>query len=174
MIHNKTVFVVLLSCLSIPVLSKAEENPGINFLINSSSDIIIAKTISLNPRLALGGMRDTAKIKVVRSLKGSLKTGDTIGIYYHLYKVGPTTFDIEKNKLAGGKELIIFLKSETHIDADGGNKKIKYKFTDRWLSVHENYPDKYAPNLEKVVMSRLKELKKPAVPIGLGGGGKRD
>ena len=112
MFYMNTVCVALLCFLSTSEVLMGE-NPGINHLINISSDIIVAKTISTNPRLALGGMRDTAKIKVLRSLKGSLKSGDTIGIYYHLYKVGPTIFDNEKNKLAGGKELVIFLKSQT-------------------------------------------------------------
>ena len=58
--------------------------PGVQALIASSTDILIADVLETSPRRAVEGARDTVKLKVVRSLLGRPTAGDSLGVYYHL------------------------------------------------------------------------------------------
>jgi hypothetical protein len=150
---HKTFTVGFVACLLSPVLSIAEM-PGVDAIINGSSDIIIAKVTSTNPRKAIEGARDTVNIQVLRTLKGPLQTEDTIGVYYHLLWVDTTTWELEKPNFIKGEDYIIFLKS--HTVQSGDTKSTEYELTDRWLSVQQNHPD-----LAKSILSSLDKAKRP-------------
>ncbi len=145
--------IVLTICLLVPVLSLAG-TPGVDALVDTSTDIIIAKVTSTSPSKAPEGARDTVGLQVLRALKGPLLKDDAIGVYYHLLWVDTKTWELEQPKFANGKQYIIFVKSHT-VEAQGKKSK-EYELTDRWLSVQQNHPD-----LAKSILSRLKKEKRP-------------
>lgn len=108
--------------------------PGIQALIASSTDIIIADVLETSPRRAVEGARDTVKLKVVHSLLGRPVAGDTLGVYYHLlWKTDEEGGELEPLKFEKGKRYVIFLRSQLARRPDG--EKVEYELTDRWLAV---------------------------------------
>src|SRR6185437_7937384 len=87
----------------------AYSNPGLKAVADSSTDIAVAEVLDSKPRKAIEGARDTAQLKVIRTLKGPLQPGDEIGVYYHLLWVDAEKGDLEKPKFEKGKRYTVFL-----------------------------------------------------------------
>jgi hypothetical protein len=119
-----------------------ESNPGIKAVADSSTDIVVAEVLESTPSKAEEGARDTAQLKVTRTLKGPLQPGDKIGVYYHLLWVDTVKWTLEKPKVEKGKCYTVFL-----VKSDG------YTLTDQWLAVLPEHPA-----LDKDVAHALNEV----------------
>jgi hypothetical protein len=119
-----------------------EPNPGIKAVADSSSDIVVVEVLESKPSKAIEGARDTAQMKVIRTLKGPLQPGDKIGVYYHLLWVDTDKWILEKPKFEKGKSYTVFL-----VNSDG------YTLTDQWLAVLPEHPQ-----LDKDVAHALNEV----------------
>ncbi|HEV3083219.1 MAG TPA: hypothetical protein VGY66_25765, partial [Gemmataceae bacterium] len=80
-----------------------EPNPGLKAVADASTDIVVAEVLDTKPRKAIEGARDTAQLKAIRALKGPLRTGDEVGVYYHLLWVDTEKWVLEKPKFEKGK-----------------------------------------------------------------------
>jgi hypothetical protein len=107
----------------------AYPNPGLKAIADSSTDIVVAEVLDSKPSKAPEGARDTARFKVIRTLKGPLQPGDEIGVYYHLLWVDTEKWLLEKPKFEKGKRCTVFLVKS------GG-----YTLTDQWLAVCPEHP----------------------------------
>lgn len=113
-----------------------ERNPALKTLVNISSEVFVAKVMKTSPTIAIEGARDTVILQVKNSLKGNLKKGQRIEIYYHLLWKDTTKWILEDKKFEAGKEYVIF----TYSYFSDNDKKTKYELTDRWLSVQKPHP----------------------------------
>ena len=111
------------------VSARGDSNPGLKAVADSSTDIAVVEVLDSKPRKAIEGARDTAQLKVVRTLKGPLQTGDEIGVYYHLLWVDPDKGVLEKPKFEKGKRYTVFLV-----------KSREYTLTDQWFAVLPEHP----------------------------------
>jgi hypothetical protein len=107
----------------------AHPNPGLKAVADSSTDIAVVEVLDSKPSKAIEGARDTAKFKVIRTLKGPLQPGDEIGVYYHLFWVDAEKRVLEKPKFEKGKRYTVFLVKS------GG-----YTLADQWLAVCPEHP----------------------------------
>src|SRR5258708_32804206 len=80
-----------------------ELNPGLKAVADASTDIVVAEVLDTKPCKAIEGARDTAKVKVIRTLKGPLKPDEEIGVYYHLLWIDTKNWVLEKPKFEKGK-----------------------------------------------------------------------
>jgi len=124
--------------LAIPKLVLADA-PGVEALVKASSDIVVVEVKSTQPRKAIEGARDTAELKVLESLKGSLGKGAVVPLYYHLLWTDAKRSKVEKPKFAKGKHYIVFLQSYM-VNNGAGNVK-NYNLTDRYLGVVDENPE---------------------------------
>ena len=53
-----------------PAPAADEVNPGLRAVVAASTDIVVVEVLETTPRQAIEGARDTAKFKVVHSIKG--------------------------------------------------------------------------------------------------------
>lgn len=113
-----------------------ERNPALKMLVDVSSEVFVAKVLKTFPTKAIEGARDTVVLQVEDSLKGDLKKGQRIEIYYHLLWKDTTKWILEDKKFEVGKEYVIF----TYSYFSEHEKKTKYELTDRWLSVQKPHP----------------------------------
>ena len=86
-----------------------EPNPGLKAVADASTDIVVAEVLDTKPCKAIEGARDTAQLKVIRALKGPLRPGDEVGVYYHLLWVDTEKWVLEKPKFEKGKRYTVFL-----------------------------------------------------------------
>jgi len=119
-----------------------EPNPGLKAVADASTDIVVAEVLDTKPRKAIEGARDTVQLKVIRALKGPLRKGDEVGVYYHLLWADTEKWVLEKPKFEKGKRYTVFL-----VKSDG------YTLTDQWLAVLPEHPD-----LDKDVAHALNEI----------------
>jgi hypothetical protein len=119
-----------------------QSNPGLKAVADSSTDIVVAEVLDTKPSKAIEGARDTAKLKVIRTLKGPLQPGEEIGAYYHLLWIDTEKWVLEKPKFEKGKRYTVFL-----VKSDG------YTLTDQWLAVLPEHP-----HLDKDVTHALNEV----------------
>lgn len=119
-----------------------EANPGLKAVADASTDIVVAEVLESTPRKAIEGARDTAQLKVVRTLKGPLQPGDKIGVYYHLLWVDTEKWTLEKPRFDKSKCYTVFL-----VKSDG------YTLADQWLAVLPEHPQ-----LDKDVALALNEV----------------
>lgn len=123
-----------------------EPNPGLKSVANASTDIVVVELLDSQPIKAMEGARDTAKFKVIRALKGSLQSGDEIGVYYHLLWVDTKKWILEKPKFEKGKHYTVFL-------VNGGPSSRAYYLTDQWFAVLREHPE-----LDREVAYALNEV----------------
>ena len=116
-----------------PVGRTLTAGPGIQALVASSTDIIIADVLETSPGKAIEGARDTVKLKVVRTLLGRPAAGDTLSVYYHLLWSDEKGQVLEPRKFEKGKRYVIFLRSPLSRGPEG--EKVGYELTDQWLAV---------------------------------------
>ena len=119
----------LLGLADAAAVAGQRSNPGLKATADSSTDIIVAEVLETNPCKAIEGARDTVQLKVVRTLKGPLKRGQQIGVYYHLLWVDTEKWILEKPKFEKGKRYTVFL-----INSKG------YTLADQWLAVLPEHP----------------------------------
>jgi hypothetical protein len=98
--------------------------PGLRAMAQASTDIVVVEVLESKPRKAPGGARGTAKVKVLRTLKGPLKPDDEIGVYHGLFWEDLETHSLEKPKFEVGKRATVFLVNS-----------MGYTLTDHWLAV---------------------------------------
>jgi hypothetical protein len=110
-------------------LPRAEPNPGLKAVADSSTDIAVVEVLDSKPSKAPEGARDTARLKVVRALKGPLRPGDEIGLYYHLLWADTEKRVLEEPKFKKGKRYTVFLV-----------KGLDYALADQWLAVLPEHP----------------------------------
>jgi hypothetical protein len=132
----------LLAVLAVGDPARGDPNPGLKAVADSSTDIAVMEALDSKPSKAKEGARDTARLKVVRTLKGPLQPGDEIGVYYHLLWVDPEKGVLEKPKFEKGKRYTVFLV-----------KSREYTLTDQWLAVFPEHP-----GLDKDVAHALNEV----------------
>jgi hypothetical protein len=109
-------------------------NPGLSSIANTASDIVVAEILDTNPSKAMEGARDTAKFKVVRTLKGPLKPDDEADVYYHLLWTNTEKWILEPPKFEKGKRYTLFLTKD-------GSRKLHYTLADQWLAVAQDHPE---------------------------------
>lgn len=119
----------LFAMIVVSAPARGGPNPGLKAVADSSTDIAVMEVLDSKPRKAMEGARDTAQLKVVRTLKGPLQPGDEIGVYYHLLWVDPEKGVLEKPKFEKGKRYTVFL-----VESHG------YTLTDQWLAVFPEHP----------------------------------
>lgn len=113
---------------------------GIQGLAAGSTDIIVADVIEANPRPAIEGARDNAKLKVVQVLMGRPVVGETLDLYYHLLWIDEQSLKLEPPKFEQGKRYVIFLRSYIQSDPQR-HGSVEYELSDQWLSVMHPRPD---------------------------------
>jgi hypothetical protein len=119
-----------------------ELNPGLKAVADASTDIVVAEVLDTKPSKAIEGARDTARLKVVRALKGPLGPGDEVGVYYHLLWADTDKWVLEQPKFEKGKRYTVFV-----VKSDG------YTLTDQWLAVLPEHP-----GLDRDVAHALNEV----------------
>ena len=128
-----------------------ERNPALKTLVDVSGEVFVARVLETSPIKAIEGARDTVVLQVEDSLKGDLKKGQKIEIYYHLLWKDTTKWILEDEKFEVGKEYVIF----TYSFFSDHDKKTKYELTDRWLSVQKPHP-KLVEEIKKKHDQRIK------------------
>ena len=146
-------YIPLVFFITLFAVAALADDPGVNALVQSSTDILVAKVVSTNPRKAIEGARDTVVLQVVRTLKGSSKQGETVSVYYHLHWLDTKTWELEPKKFEIGKECVVFLKSHRLIS--GSTSTLEYELTDQWLSVQGIHP-----HLEKSIVTQVEQSQK--------------
>lgn len=127
-----SILVVLFSALL--AITALADDPGVNALVQSSTDIVVAKVISTSPTKEIEGARDNVMLQVIRKLKGPLNQGDSVSVYYHLLVSDAKTGELEPKKFEVGKEYIVFIKSYRLANAPPPLSEATIReLTDQWL-----------------------------------------
>ncbi len=137
-----TILFAVFALFAIYQPARCAANPGLKTVADSSTDIAVMEVLDSKPEKAIEGARDTAQFKVVRTLKGPLRPGDKIGVYYHLLWLDPEKGILEKPKFEKGKRYTVFLV-----------KGRDYALTDQWLAVLPEHP-----RLDKDVVQALNDV----------------
>jgi hypothetical protein len=122
-------------------------NPGLKAVADTSTDSVVAEVLTTQPRKAMEGARDTARFKVVRTLKGPLEPGDEFGVCYHLLWIDAERQSLEPPKFEAGKLYTLFLVK------DKGFGPRHYNLADQWLAVLPVHPE-----LDRYVARELNEV----------------
>lgn len=155
-IRVKVSAIIVLLLTTVFVTTVFAEDPGLNALVQASTDIVVAKIISSSPRKAIEGARDNAMVQVTRKLKGPLNQGDRISVYYHLLVSDAKTGELEPKKFEVGKEYIVFIKSYRLANAPSPISEVTIReLTDQWLGVQ-----RMQDQLEKAVLSQVEQSQK--------------
>lgn len=109
--------------------ARADPNPGLKAVADSATDIAVVDVLDTKPNKAPEGARDTARFRVVRVLKGPLRPGDEVGVYYHLLWADTDKWVLERPKFETGKRYAVFLV-----------KGLDYALADQWLAVLPDHP----------------------------------
>ncbi|MHB9134717.1 MAG: hypothetical protein ACYDBB_26900 [Armatimonadota bacterium] len=155
----------LLGCLLVLCccLAVFAQTPGVNALIDASTDIAVVKVIGTCPRIAIEGARDSVKLQILQPLKGFLKKDAMVSVYYHLLWVTTDPCEIEPPKFVMGKEYIVFLTATYHGGFTITDFFLLYELTDQWLSVQPSHPQLIEMIDSKVATERRLNLYDPAL-----------
>lgn len=134
------------------------QTPAVQALVAASTDVAVFEVVSTQPSTAMEGARDTARLKVVQPLKGSLVKEDILPLYYHLIFKDLETHALENPKFEKDKKYIVFLTSQLFsypvgtkyplgeeyqfgkFTKDGVVYFRRFKLADEWLGVADEHP----------------------------------
>lgn len=168
-------FIAILTFLLTFARLASAQSPGVRALVQASSDVAVFEVVSTAPRKAIEGARDTAELKVIQPLKGTLIKGDVLPLYYHLIFKDLKTHTLEKPKFEKGKRYIVFLTSQLvsypvgteyplgeeyqfgKFTKDGAVYFRWFELADQWLGVVDENPELAAEIIQ--IVKRTDEKK---------------